>query len=415
MKTLCEPVPRLAMIPRHEPVALKPLREPGAVLAREPSRRAMHERPVLGAVRICALFLLAATGCAPAGPDLPPEVDGFGLTVETARLAPILRLFNFPEYLDEGLVSEFRERYGVRIVQDYFDTNEAMITRLIAGGGGQFDLVVASDYAVAILADAGQLQPLDASLLPNRANLHPALTSLPYDSENRYSIPYQWGTTGIGLREDRVSGSESDWSTWAVLFDPAREVGRFALLDDPRESIGAALIFLGHSVNSTHPDHLAEAEALLSSSVGRSVAVTPASTGRDLLLAGELALSHNHSGEIAMAAKERAGVVYLLPTEGAVVWADNLVIPARSESAYTAHVFMNFLLDPANGARLTEEIRYYSPNLASWALLEDDLRAEHEVFLGDGAMDRLQFIEDVGGDRRLFDEIWTRVKAGSGR
>jgi len=380
-----------------------------------PAHRPLFERLRLSMLVICALPLAHASGCVPAGPDLPPEIQGFGLTVETARLAPTLRIFNFPEYLDEGLISEFRERYGVRIIQDYFDTNEAMIARLIAGGGAQFDLVVASDYAVAILADAGQLQPLDAMLLPNRVHLHPDLSNLPYDPENRYSIPYQWGTTGIGLRSDRVSGSGSEWSSWAILFDPARAVGRYALLDDPREAIGAALIYLGHSVNSTDPAHLAEAEALLRSSVDRAIAVTPASTGRDLLLAGELAVSHNHSGEIAMASEEREEVVYLLPSEGAIVWADNLVIPARSPSAYTAHVFMNFLLDPANGARLTEEIRYYSPNLASWALLEDDLRAEHEVFLGDGAMERLQFIEDVGADRRLFDEIWTRVKAGSGR
>ncbi len=361
------------------------------------------------------LSLAAATGCGEGLPELPPEIEGYGLTVETARLAPTLRVFNFPEYLDDDLTRLFRERYGVRVVQDYFDTNEAMMARLLAGGGGQFDLVIASDYAVEILARAERLQPLDPSMLPGIANLHPRFVGLPYDPENRWSVPYQWGTTGLGIRSDRLELEPTAAASWGMLFDPDRQPGRFALLDDPRESIGAALLYLGYSVNTTDPGALAAAESLLARTLDRAVALTPASTGRDLLLAGEIVVSHNHSGDIALASEEREEVVYLLPEEGAVVWADNMVIPVESANAYTAHVFMNFLLDPANGAALTEAIGYHSPNLAAWSHLSDELREDHERFLEPGAMNRLEFIEDVGPDRRLFDELWTRVRAGSTR
>jgi spermidine/putrescine transport system substrate-binding protein len=262
------------------------------------------------------------------------------------------------------------------VVQDFFDTNEAMMARLRAGGGRQFDLVVASDYAVEMMAAAGELEPLDPELLPNRRHLHPRFQGLPYDPDGRWSVPYQWGTTGIGVRTDRVEGDPARLATWGVFFDPDAPPYRFALLDDPRETIGAALLYLGHSVNSTDESELAAAEALVARARDRAVAFTPATTGRDLLVAGEVDLAHNHSGDVAVAREERGDVVYLLPREGAVIWADNMVIPAGSAGSYTAHVFMNFLLDPENGARLTNEIRYLSPNEGAWPHLDPELREE---------------------------------------
>jgi spermidine/putrescine transport system substrate-binding protein len=369
------------------------------------------------ASRAGGIVLLAAltTGCGTPAPDLPAEIEAFGLIVETQRLTPTLRLFNFPDYMDPTLVSEFEQQFGTRVIQDYFDTNEAMMARLTAGGPAQFDLVMASDYAVEILAAGSRLEPLDPILLPNRANLHPSFVAPPYDPRNRFAVPFQWGTTGLGIRGDRVGGNAAEFATWALLYDPERSPGRFAFLDDPREAIGAALLYLGFSVNTTDDAELAAAETILLEAARRAVAFTPASTGRDLLLAGELDLSHNHSGEIRVAASERPEISYVVPDEGAVIWADNLVIPAGAEGAYTAHVFMNFLLDAGNGARLTEEVQYFSPNLASWSLLNAGLRAEHEELLAPGAMDRLEFLSDVGANRRKFDQLWTRVKAGSAR
>lgn len=349
------------------------------------------------------------------GGDLPPQIEGYGLTVETARLSSTLHLFNFPEYLDEDLAREFQELYGVQIVQDFFDTNEAMIARLRAGGEGQFDLVVASDYAVEILREGGFLQPLDLSLLPNRANLHPGFVGLPYDPEGLYAVPYQWGTTGLGIRGDKVSIGPNTWADWRVIFDPARQLGRFALLDDPRETIGAALLYLGYSVNTTDDAELTEAEAVLVSARDRAVAFTPASTGRDLLVAGELDVSHNHSGEIAWGTDEIPAIAYVVPRQGAVIWTDNLVIPAGSPAAYTAHVLINFLLDAQNGARLTETLRYASPNLASWSFLNETLRAEHERLAVSDMLSGLEFIRDLGPERRKYDELWTRLKAGAAR
>jgi spermidine/putrescine transport system substrate-binding protein len=358
--------------------------------------------------------LALAAGCG-GGEERPAEISAYGLTVQTEQLGTTLRLFNFPEYLDEGLARQFSDLYGIEIVQDFFDTNEAMIARLRAGGSGQFDLVVASDYAVQILREAGLLQPLASALLPNRVNLHSGFLGLPYDPDNLHSVPYQWGTTGIGVRRDRATGTADSWADWGVLFDPERQVGRFTLLDDPRETIGAALLSLGHSVNTTDDARLAEAEALLASATDRAVAFTAASTGRDLLIAGEVDVSHNHSGEIAAARDEVGGVSYVVPRQGGIIWTDNLVIPYGAAQAYSAHVLINFLLDAENGARLTEALRYASPNAAAWEHFDAELKAEHEALTAEGALSRLEFIRDVGPDRRKYDEIWTRIRAGAVR
>jgi spermidine/putrescine transport system substrate-binding protein len=367
------------------------------------------------ALRRWLLLLILPLAACSGGPEVEPVVEQFGLRVETSDLSPTLRLFNFPDYLDPELIREFRETYGVRIVQDFFDTNEAMLARVQAGGSAQFDLIVASDYAVQILAAGGHLADLDPALLPNRAHLHPRFVGLPYDPESRYSVPYQWGTTGIGVRGDRVSGDPDTLATWGLLFDPAMHPGRFALLDDPRETIGAALLYLGYSVNTTDPGALSEARRILEGARDRALAFTPATTGRDLLVAGELDLVHNHSGDIEVAREEREAIRYLIPREGAVLWADNLVLPAGSPNAYTAQVFINFLLDPERGAQLTNEIRYASPNQSAWPYLDEELRAVHEDLVEGGLIDRLEFIEDVGVERRLFDQLWTELKAGAGR
>jgi len=372
-----------------------------------------------GTFVLLLLGLLSLGGCGPSVPDLPERIDAYGLEVETSRLQPTLRLFTFPEYLDPDLIRLFRQTYGVRVIQDYFDTNETMLARVRAGGASQFDLIMASDYAVEQMVAAGELDPLLPSLLPNRGHLHPQFVGLPYDPDHRYAVPYQWGTTGLGLRGDRIAGDAARLATWATIFEPdGGPLGRplrFALLDDPRETIGAALLYLGHSVNSTDDEALAQAEDLLIRARDRALTFTPASTGRDLLVAGEVELSHNHSGEIASARREGSDIVYLTPREGTILWTDNLVVPRGSAGSYTAHVFMNFLLDPEIGARLTNEIRYLSPNASAWPLLDADLRRDMEQILGEGDFERsrLQLIRDVGEDRRKFDRIWTRVRAGA--
>ena len=151
-------------------------------------------------------------------------MDAYGLSVERASLGERLSLFIWPDYLDPELVAEFERTYGVDVVIDYYDTNEAMIAKLQAGGTGQYDVVVASDYAVEVLTTQGLAEPLDKTNVPNLANLDPRFASPPYDPANTYSVAYQWGTSGIGVRNDLVADPARIVPSWALVFDPARQL-----------------------------------------------------------------------------------------------------------------------------------------------------------------------------------------------
>jgi spermidine/putrescine transport system substrate-binding protein len=363
------------------------------------------------AARVGVLLVLAA---ACGSPDLPPVIEAYGLSVERESLGRRLSLFIWPDYLDPALVREFERAYGVRVRIDYYDTNEAMIAKLRAGGTGQYDLVVASDYAVEVLAAQGLAQPLDRANLPNLVNLDPRFTDPPFDPGNVHSVPYQWGTSGIGVRTDLVADPARIDASWALLFDPERAAGPFTMLNDPRETIGAALLYLGHSANSTSPEALAEAERLLMEQRGRVLTYAPFATARDLLGSGDATVAHNYSGDVLMVKEEVAAVEYLIPREGSIIWTDNLLVPRGAPNQRLAEVFINFILDAEVGARLSDYTYYATPNAAALPLVSEALRGDRSIYPEPEVLEKLEFLRDVGEARVLYDRIWTRLRAGAG-
>lgn len=364
------------------------------------------------AVRAAAglLALLVAAACE-STPDRAATVDAYGLRIETADLGEQLNLFIWPDYMDPELIEEFEAAYGVTVAIDYYDTNEAMIAKLQAGGTGQYDLVVASDYAIEVLREEDLLAPLDHALVPNLGNLSPRFREAPFDPGNAYSVTYQWGTSGLGMRADLVGGDPAP--SWSLVFDPEGSVGPFTMLNDPRETIGAALIYLGHSANSTDSTELAEAERLLIDQRERVLTYAPFASARDLLASGDALVAHNYSGDVLMVAEEVPGIRYMIPEEGSIVWTDNLAIPTGAPSARLAHAFINFILDAEVGARLSNWTRYASPNDAAMASIDPELLDDPAVYPDSAVMGRLEFLHDVGEARAAYDRIWTRLRTGA--
>jgi spermidine/putrescine transport system substrate-binding protein len=340
-------------------------------------------------------------------------IDAYGLSVERASLGERLNLYNFSDYLDPELVSEFEDAYGVQVNLDYFDTNEAMIAKLRAGGTGQYDVVVGSDYAVQVLVGQGLAQTLDRANIPNLVNLDPRFVDPPYDSGNAHSVPYQWGTTGIGVRRDLVKDTSRIRPSWAVVFDPASALGPFTMLADVRETIGAALLYLGYSANSTNPQELDAAERLLMRQRERVLTYAPGATARDLLGSGDATVAHAWSGDVMQIRDDAPSVEYLIPREGAVVWTDNMMIPAGAPNKRLAEVFINFILDANVGARLSDFTRYASPNSASTPMIDAALLANPSVYPPPELVGKLEFLHDSGAARALYDRIWTRLRAGA--
>ncbi|MGH8945503.1 MAG: polyamine ABC transporter substrate-binding protein [Acidimicrobiia bacterium] len=373
--------------------------------------------------RISRLLVVAATLAlvvAACGGDGAIE-DGGGTTAataapedgETAACEPgvtdgDLNFYNWTEYIDPELVTAFESEHGVDVVEDFYDSNEALLAKLQSGA--IYDLIVPSDYMVGIMIDEGILMELQKEAIPNISNLDPFFADPAYDPGGVYSAAYQWGTTGLGVNMDVVG--EDFEPSWALVFDPeqvAEYPGGVSLLNDPRETMGAALMYLGYSMNSTSEEELQEATDLIAG-VKEHIATFDSDTYPDTLVNGEVAVSHGFSGGFltAFLEAEEEKFVYVLPEEGATVWIDNMAVPANAEHPCTAHAFIDFLLDAENGAILTNWNYYASPNEAS----EESIDAEVlDSYPPDDAFDRLVVIEHTGDFEINYTDFFAQARS----
>lgn len=330
---------------------------------------------------------------------------------EEAGLADEIHVYNWSEYIDPQVYADFEAEFGVHVVEDTFASNEELLAKLQAGATG-YDIIVPSDYMVAIMVQQGLLAELNHTNLPNLVNVDPLFADPPYDPGMRHCVPYQWGTSGIGYNTELF---EEPPDSWAYLFEPelaSQYAGRFTMLNDPRESVGAALKYLGYSLNSTNEEELMQARDLLVQQK-QWVYAYESEQFEDLLSADETVMAHGWSGDFFMAAVEDERIGYVIPQEGATIWADNLCVPASAPSRYTAEVFINYLLRPEVGARISNYTWYASPNAAATAFLNPDILEDPAIYPPPEVMARLEWIEDVGAATPLYERIWTEVKAAA--
>ena len=343
-------------------------------------------------------------------PEVPALVDAHGLRVETGTLEPQVNLFTWPDYMDPELLREFEATYGVRVVVDYYDTNEALLAKLDAGGSREYDVIVASDYAVDALIGDQALAAMDSAAVPNLRNLAPRFRRPPYDPDGRFTAAYQWGTSGLGVRTDRIDGPLPD--SWAVVFDSAAAAVPFAMLNEARETIGAALIYLGHSPNSTSEAELTAAADLLRAQRARVLTYAPFASARDMLASGDVTVAHNYSGDVLMAKAENSAIEFVIPREGSIIWTDNMAVLKEAPHPNAARVLVNYLLDAEIGARLSNFTRYATPNAAAEPFIDADLRNDRAVYPDAAVLERLHFLRDLGPHRARYDRIWTEIRAG---
>ncbi|MDE0288473.1 MAG: spermidine/putrescine ABC transporter substrate-binding protein [bacterium] len=344
---------------------------------------------------LAALLSLALVGAACGEEDSGAEAAD----CEVDQTDGDLNIFNWAEYIDPDLLDAFAAEYGVGVTIDVYDSNEAMQPIISAGNSG-YDLIVPSDYMVAILIEGEDIQPLNKDAIPNAANISPDFENLIYDPDGAYSLPYQWGTTGIAV-DTAVVGTDFPRS-WSIIFDPSfadAYSGRISLLNDPRETLGAALKYLGYSLNTTDDDELEEAKDLVAEARGR-VAAFDTDQADELLTTGETAIAHGYSGDMFtqfLETDDPSRYVYFVPEEGGTRWIDNMAIPHDAPNPCTAHTFINWLLDGENGAALSNYNYYSTPNEAALDGLDEDLLD----FVNDpavipGGVGSLEEIQDTG-------------------
>jgi len=316
-----------------------------------------------------------------------------------------LNVFIWSNYLPDNVIADFESRYQAKLNIELYDSNEALLAKL-KSGGANYDIIVPSDYMVTVLREQGLLQELDRNALTNFSNLDPQFVGLPFDSTNQYSIPYMWGTTGIAYRKDRV---DSPIDSWAALWD-SHYKDRIAMLDDVRETFGAALKFMGDSENSTNQQEIRAAASLLAEQ--KPLVKAYDSGGFDqMLLSGDAWIAQAYSGQIAKAIAESPSIAYVIPKEGCTIFVDNLCIPANAPHKELAMEFINYVLEAKSAGDIANGTGYSSVNIAARPLIRPELLSNEAGYPPRDALERCEFIKEIGPAINLYDRLWTEIKS----
>lgn len=317
-----------------------------------------------------------------------------------------LNIFIWSAYLPDEVIAKFEKRTGIDVQYDTYDSNEALEAKL-QSGVADYDIVVPSDYMVRRLAKQNLIQELDHARLTHFQNLDARFLDKGFDHGNKYSIPYFWGTTGLGYNRQKV---KEPVDSWGVLFDEANK-GRILMLDDMRECFAVALKYLGKSLNETDPEALKQAADLLKK---QKALVKTYNSGdfHNILASGDVDFAHGYNGQIAeVVANEPERLAYVVPKEGATFWMDNLCIPAKARNVDNAYAFLDFVLEPEIGAEIVNAVSYASANAAARPYIEASILEDEAIYPPDETIARCEFIDDIGESVSVLDHYWTEIKA----
>ncbi|MCL4530957.1 MAG: spermidine/putrescine ABC transporter substrate-binding protein [Chloroflexi bacterium] len=322
-----------------------------------------------------------------------------------------LNLYAWSDYIPQQLLDDFTAKYGIKVNYDTYSSNEEMLAKLQAGASG-YDVTIPSDYTVDIMIKQGMLQPLDMSQIPNFANVDKRFINQYYDPGNKYTVPYQWGTTALVYDKTKVPFEPKSWSD---LWDP-RFKGRLVVLDDEREVTGMALQTLGFDKNSTDPQQLDQAKQKLVA-LKPNILLFNSDDPETSLITGEAWAGLVYNGNASLAYQQDPNIVYICPTEGCGLWFDNLAIPKGAPHPDAAMAFLNFVLDAKESVLITKEFPYSNPNAAALDYLKTSDPTTYDAYMAfAGTNPSADFlahavgVKDVGDATKLYDQLWTDFK-----
>jgi putrescine transport system substrate-binding protein len=351
--------------------------------------------------------------------------SGGGAAASSAGGAKDLNLYIWSDYLAPNTLADFEKQTGIKVHAAYFDTNETLETKLLAGSSG-FDVVVPTASYFERQIKAGAFLVLDKSKLPNFKNLDPQLMAkvAQHDPDNRHGVIYLWGTNGIGYNEKMVKALMPDapLDSWRLVFDPAvaSKVAKcgISLLDSPAEMLRAVYSYLGKNPNSQNADDLAQAEAVLSK-IRPYIRNFSSSEYIEALANGDLCISVGYNGDV-MQARDRSReankgieIKYTVPKEGSILWFDMLAIPKDAPDPESAYAFMNYIMTPQVIADVSNFKRYANANAASQPLVLPAVKDDPGIY---PPLDQRQSLAvqlaDSPGQTRAITRVWQKFKTG---
>ncbi|MGE3260245.1 MAG: spermidine/putrescine ABC transporter substrate-binding protein [Bacteriovoracia bacterium] len=294
-----------------------------------------------------------------------------------------LRLFTWSEYFPDEVIREFEKENNAKVRVDYFSSNEQLLTKLQLSSGNAeeaYDLILPSDFIVKTMAEMKLLKELDHASMPFLADFDPKAKP-DYDPAMKYSVPMAIGTTGVAINTKllpRFLKDAKNGITWKEILESPEFKGKVTLLDDTKEVLQLGLLMNGKNIiNATEAD-VKTAFAYLKAHKAQLKGFTTET--RPVIEADECAICMVYSGDALSVGKTKPEIIFLMPKDGATIWADNFAIPANARNPALAYKFMAKVLSPEGGQRFTERTGYRTPNTKARALLSKEVAANASIF-----------------------------------
>lgn len=325
------------------------------------------------------------------------------LSCHAAAAQGELNMYNWGDYINPEVLTRFSDETGIEVTLDTYGTNEEMLAKIQAGATG-YDIVFPSVHMRDIMQKLGLLYDAKVNTLPGFENIDPANKRSKTDPESSFCLPYAWGAVGIFYNKDEAGEIES-WEDFFALPDQGKKI---TMLDDLRETIGVALIMTGHSVNTTDPEALEEAEQWLLDRKDKisafSYDIVP------LVQAGDIAAAHWYVGATLYTLQEPDKLGFVIPEEGATMYQEDMCILESAPNKENAVKFLEFYMQPEIAALNVEQQVNGTPNMPARDLLPANLKSNPNTNPPPEVMQKLQIFEDLGADLRKYDRVWTKVR-----
>jgi len=319
-----------------------------------------------------------------------------------------LYIYTWSGYTSDEVLNKFTEITGFKAVANVFDSNEAMLAKIQAGGGADYSIIYPSDYMIRQMLELGLLAELDRERISGLDNLLPNFQNSEYDPQNRHSIPISWGTTGLIYNRKKLKTLPEDWDyLWQ---NQAIISKRFTLMDDVREVMGATLRSLGYSYNTTNPIEIKKAYDKLKL-LKPGIASFTTDTWKEQILAGDLLIAMGYSGDAIEVIKENSSLEFVIPSSGTSLWTDTMVIPKTAPNPNAAYAWINYMLDSTVAAFVTENLNFATPNRVAMKELPTKIVDNPILFPPASLLEKCQRISSVGNTSKIYEDYWTQLRS----
>jgi spermidine/putrescine transport system permease protein len=348
-------------------------------------------------------YTIAVTACV----IIIAGIFGYQLFKDDRQYIGDVYVYNWGEYIDPEVIEIFEEETGYKVHYEEFETNEEMFT-IVDKKARVYDVICPSDYMIEKMLENDLLAEINYDNVPNLQHIGKQYleSAKGFDPENKYSVPYCWGTVGICYNRNMV---KEEVNSWSILFDEKYD-GKILMQASVRDAYCVALSYLGYSINTLNEDELKEATDLLVSQkpIVQAYVVDQV---RDKMIKNAAALAVIYSGEAIYMQEENDALEYVVPNEGSNVWIDGWVIPKDCQNKEAAEAWINFLCRPDIALKNFEYITYSTPNESARELIEDEeIKNSQIAFPDNSVLSRCEVYNYLGTDGdHLYDYYWTMV------